>query len=147
MAVASVALRGVSNQGATKLKFALQVNSAPYSGQGSETAYQFARAALQGGHEVYRVFFYFDGIYNALGYSAPPDDEKNFVGRWTCLAIEEDIDLVVCVSAALRRGLSQPEENAHAPLPSLVAKGFRISGLGQWVEAGINADRLIVFGN
>lgn len=30
---------------------------------------------------------------------------------------------------------------------SNIAPGFRISGLGQLIEAGIQADRLIVFGD
>ncbi|MGH8498395.1 MAG: sulfurtransferase complex subunit TusD [Methylococcales bacterium] len=129
------------------MKFALQVNSAPYSGQGSETAYRFAREALQEGHAIFRVFFYFEGIYNALACSGPPDDEKNIVERWSSLATLENIDLVVCVSAATRRGLPQVEDRGDAHLRSLIAKGFRISGLGQWVEAGIEADRLLVFGD
>ncbi|MGH8549479.1 MAG: sulfurtransferase complex subunit TusD [Methylococcales bacterium] len=129
------------------MKFALQVNSAPYSGQGSETAYRFARAVLQDGHEIFRVFFYFEGIYNSLACSGPPDDEKDIVNRWSRLAIEQNIDLVVCVSAAMRRGLAQSENGGDPRLRPLIAKGFRISGLGQWVEAGIQADRLLVFGN
>jgi tRNA 2-thiouridine synthesizing protein D len=47
------------------------------------------------------------------------------------------VDLVVCVAAALRRGIV--DEN--------LAKGFRISGLGQLVESAIQADRLVVFGD
>ncbi|MCI0666831.1 MAG: sulfurtransferase complex subunit TusD [Methylococcaceae bacterium] len=125
----------------------MQVNSAPYSGQGSETAYRFARAALQEGHEIYRVFFYFEGIYNALAQSGPPDDEKDIVKRWASLAIQQNIDLVICVSAAMRRGLAQPQHSGGSGVHSLVARGFRISGLGQWVEAAIEADRLLVFGD
>lgn len=129
------------------MKFALQVNSAPYSGQGSESAYRFTKAALQEGHEVFRVFFYFEGIYNALDCAGLPDDEKNIVERWSDLAIRENIDLVVCVSAAMRRGLTQTVTGSDPPYPSRIAKGFRISGLGQWVEAGIEADRLLIFGD
>jgi tRNA 2-thiouridine synthesizing protein D len=129
------------------LRFALQVNSAPYSGQGSATAYRFATAALQAGHEIYRVFFYFDGAYTALGGSGPPDDEKNLVKCWSRLALEQNIDLVVCVSAATRRGLLRSDEIGGPPLQSIIAAGFRISGLGQWVDAGIEADRLLIFGD
>ena len=39
-------------------------------------------------------------------------------------------------AAALRRGIK--EEN--------LAEGFRISGLGQLIESGIQADRLVTFG-
>jgi tRNA 2-thiouridine synthesizing protein D len=47
------------------MKFALLVSEGPYTHQASDTAYQFASAALQKGHEVMRVFFYHDGVYNA----------------------------------------------------------------------------------
>ena len=136
---------GMVFQRVKQLKFALQVNSAPYSSQGSETAYRFAKAAMQLGHEGDRVFFYFDGVYNALGYSAPPEDEKNVVGLWTTLAAQKKIDLVVCVSAVQRRGWAHNESDNDS-LQGLVAKGFRISGLGQWVDAAIKADRTLTFG-
>jgi tRNA 2-thiouridine synthesizing protein D len=129
------------------LKFALQVNSAPYSGQGSENAYRFVQAALSEGHEIRRVFFYFDGAYNALALSSPPDDEKNIIGRWSALAIQRNVDLVVCVSAAMRRGIAPAEDPAQAGLEPWIARGFRISGLGQWIEAAIEADRVLVFGD
>ena len=57
--------------------------------------------------------------------------------NWAKLAEEHKVDLVVCVAAALRRGIK--DEN--------LAAGFRISGLGQLVEAGIQADRLVTFGD
>ncbi|MGR9106986.1 MAG: sulfurtransferase complex subunit TusD [Gammaproteobacteria bacterium] len=129
------------------MKFALQINSPPYSGQGSDTAYCFAKTALQEGHAITRIFFYFDGIYNALGFSGPPDDEKNIIQRWSDLAIEWNIDLVLCVSAATRRGLAPTDDPDSPGTPGLLAKGFRISGLGQWVEAAIQAERLVVFGD
>lgn len=39
------------------MKFSIQVNEGPYTHQASDTAYKFTRAALEGGHEIYRVFF------------------------------------------------------------------------------------------
>ena len=44
---------------------------------------------------------------------------------------------MVCVAAALRRGIK--DEN--------LAPGFRISGLGQLIESGIQADRYVTFGD
>jgi tRNA 2-thiouridine synthesizing protein D len=44
---------------------------------------------------------------------------------------------VVCVAAALRRGI----------VADSLAPGFRISGLGQLIDAGIKSDRLVVFGD
>ena len=119
------------------MKFGIVINEGPYQHQSSDTAYQFARAAIAGGHVVWRVFFYHDGVNNASKLTAPPQDDRNVVTRWARLAEEHKVDLVVCVAAALRRGIQ--EEN--------LAQGFRISGLGQLVEAGIKCDRLITFGD
>ncbi len=119
------------------MKFGIVINEGPYQHQSSDTAYQFAKAAIAGGNEVWRVFFYHDGVNNASKLTAPPQDDRNVVARWTKLAEEHKVDLVVCVAAALRRGIQ--EEN--------LAQGFRISGLGQLVEAGIKCDRLITFGD
>ena len=82
-----------------------------------------------------------------MRYAAPPEDETSITRRWSELAALHSIDLVVCVSAAQRRGLLTTEEAAHAgPQGNDVAAGFRISGLGQWAEAVLEADRVIIFG-
>ena len=107
------------------MKFGLFVGAGPYTHQASDSAYQFARAALGKGHEIQRVFFYHDGVYNATKLTEPPQDDRHIV------------DLVVCVAAALRRGIKD----------ELLAPGFRISGLGQLVDSGIKADRLVSFGD
>ena len=39
------------------MKFAIQVNEGPYQHQASDSAYFFTKAALEKGHEVFRVFF------------------------------------------------------------------------------------------
>ena len=119
------------------MKFGILINEGPYQHQASDSAYLFCKAALAKGHEVMRVFFYNDGVNNATRLTEPPLDDRNIVNRWSRLAKEHGIDLVVCVAAALRRGIR--DEN--------LAEGFRISGLGQLVEAGIQADRLVTFGD
>jgi tRNA 2-thiouridine synthesizing protein D len=106
------------------MKFGILVNEGPYTHQASDTAYQFTKAALEKGHKIHRVFFYHDGVNNATKLTEPPQDDRNIVQRWQKLA-------------ALRRGLK--EEN--------LAEGFRISGLGQLIESGIQADRLVTFGD
>ncbi|MGH8672199.1 MAG: sulfurtransferase complex subunit TusD [Burkholderiales bacterium] len=119
------------------MKFGLLVNEGPYTHQAPDTAYLFAKSALEKGHQIQRVFFYHDGVNNATKYTEPPQDDRHIVNRWSKLAQEHGIDLVVCVAAALRRGIKDPS----------LAPGFRISGLGQLVESGIQADRLVVFGD
>lgn len=129
------------------MRFAVQINSSPYHSHASDTAYRFIVAALDAGHEIFRVFFYGDGIYHALRFAAPPADESPLAGRWSELAEIHRIDLVVCISAAQRRGLLCGEEaRKRMKSDDDIAPGFRVSGLGQWVEAALEADRLMVFG-
>ena len=119
------------------MKFGLMINEGPYTHQASDTAYQFTKAALANGHEIQRVFFYHDGVNNTTKLTEPPQDDRNIVNMWSELAKEHNLDLVVCVAAALRRGIV--DDN--------LAEGFRISGLGQLIESGVHADRLITFGD
>jgi len=119
------------------MKFGILINEGPYTHQASDSAYQFCKAALAKGHEIHRVFFYHDGVDNATRLTEPPQDDRNIVNRWSKLAADHGVDLVVCVAAALRRGIKD----------EILAPGFRISGLGQLIESGIQADRLLVFGD
>ena len=46
------------------MKLCLVLNEGPYQHQAADTAYHFTRAALAKRHEIYRVFFYHDGVNN-----------------------------------------------------------------------------------
>ena len=124
------------------------MNEGPYTHQASDTAYQFTRAALAAGHEVIRVFFYHDGVNNGTRMTTPPQDERHIVNRWSELGSQHSLDLVVCVAAAQRRGILDADEaKRHGKDGDNLADGFRISGLGQLIEASIEADRLVSFGD
>lgn len=113
------------------------VNEGPFTHQASDSAYHFARAALRKGHRIARVFFYNDGVFNGNRLSEPQSDDRNLVELWSKLGRENDIDLVVCVAAARRRGIKE----------DILKEGFRIAGIGQLIESGIENDRLVVFGD
>ena len=130
------------------MRFGIVVNEGPYTHQASDTAYNFAKAALAGGHEIFRVFFYHDGVNNGTRYTVPPQDDRNLQKQWSELAEKHALDLVVCIAAAQRRGiLDASEAKRQGKDGDNLAPGFRISGLGQLIEAGIEADRLVVFGD
>jgi tRNA 2-thiouridine synthesizing protein D len=119
------------------MKFGILINEGPFTHQASDSAYQFASAALKKGHEITRVFFYHDGVNNSTKLSDPPSDDRNVVKLWSEMAEKDGVELIVCVAAAMRRGIND----------DVLAPGFQISGLGQLIEAGIEADRLVVFGD
>ena len=119
------------------MKIGVMVSEGPYQHEASDSAYLFCKAALEAGHQIDRVFFYHDGVNNATKLTEPPQDDRNVVSRWAKLGEDHGLDLVVCVAAALRRGI----------VDDVLAKGFRISGLGQLVESAIRSDRLVVFGD
>lgn len=119
------------------MRYAIQVNAGPGAAQAAQSAYQFSKAALAEGHEIVRVFFYHEGVYHGYAKTRPSAPEDRIVPDWAGLAAQHAVDLVLCVAAAQRRGL--PE---HDP-----ALGFRMGGLGQWLEACLMADRVLVFGD
>nr|MBS0019942.1 sulfurtransferase complex subunit TusD [Gammaproteobacteria bacterium] len=130
------------------MKFSVLVNEGPYQHEASDSAYHFTKAALEKGHEIFRVFFYHDGVNNGTRLATPPQDDRNITQRWSALAEQHNLDLVVCVAAAQRRGIIDADEmKRHGKDANNIAPGFRISGLGQLIEAGIQADRLITFGD
>jgi len=130
------------------VKLAVMVNEGPYQHQSADSAYQFTKAALDTGHEISRVFFYHDGVNNGTRYGVPPQDDRNITQLWSELSKKHNLDLVVCVAAAQRRGILDADEaKRHGKSGDNIADGFRISGLGQLIEAGIQADRLVVFGD
>lgn len=127
--------------------FSLLVTANPYSSQGQFSAIQFARALLEQGHNLMRVFFYADGVLVASRLHAPPADEINLTKAWAKLAIEKDIELVACVTAANKRGIvNASEAERNALTGNNLDPAFEISGLGQLTEAMLESDRLITFG-
>lgn len=127
--------------------FSIQINEGPYQHQASDSAYQFAKAALGKGHKIFRVFFYHDGVNNATKLAVPPQDDRDLPKLWSELSKENDLDMVVCIAAAQRRGMMDVDEAKRQGFEdNNIAEGFRISGLGQLIEAGIESDRLVVFG-
>ncbi|UUD64400.1 sulfurtransferase complex subunit TusD [Pseudomonas seleniipraecipitans] len=128
------------------MKFAIALFSSP-SAPSSRRALRFAEAALDGGHDIVRLFFYGDGVHSASGNIVSPQDETDVARQWRELIGTRQLDGVVCIAAALRRGvldeaeaLRYQRQAANLPVP------WVLSGLGQLHEAAQLADRLICFG-
>ena len=130
------------------MKLSILVNEGPYQHQAADSAIQFTTAALEKGHDIFRVFFYNDGVNNGTRFAVPPQDDRNITEQWTALAKAHNLDLVVCIAAAQRRGiLDENEAKRQGKDGNNIADGFRISGLGQLIEAGIQSERMVIFGD
>lgn len=128
------------------LTYAILITSAP-SDPCSMTAYHFAQALLDKGHQLSMIFFFNDGVHHANAFTTTPQDEPSPVQQWHKLHEERGVALKACISSALRRGICDPAEQARYELPgNNLDTAFEIAGLGQWVEACIEADRVIRFG-
>ncbi|GAA6152116.1 sulfurtransferase complex subunit TusD [Pseudoteredinibacter isoporae] len=127
------------------MKYLINI-SAPPSSQSSLSALRFCEALLRQEHEIERVFFYGEGVYNANRLLSPPSDENNMEQLWREFAETHHIELVVCIAAAVRRGLLNEEEAKRYDKPaSNIQKPFIVSGLGQLVEASVLSDRTMTF--
>jgi len=109
-------------------------------------ALRFARAAVAKGHRIYRVFFYHAGVALANALTVQPQGEVDVAAQWAAFAEEHDIELAVCIAAALRRGvLSEEDAERYERAGSNVRPPYRIVGLGQWVDAVLESDRVVTF--
>jgi tRNA 2-thiouridine synthesizing protein D len=128
------------------MKFAIAVFSAPQA-PATRRALRFTEAALAAGHEIVRVFFYGDGVHNASANLVVPQDEQDSGAQWRALIQAHALDGVVCIAAALRRGILNTEEATRWERPAAnVLPPLELSGLGQLHEAAQGADRLMCFG-
>ena len=128
------------------MKFAIAL-FAPAHAPSSRRALRFAQAALDGGHEIVRLFFYQDGVHRASGNVVNPQDELDLPREWREFVQQHQLDAVVCIAAALRRGVLNAEEAQRYGKPAAnLDAPWELSGLGQLHEAAQLADRLISFG-
>ncbi|PCJ47188.1 MAG: sulfurtransferase complex subunit TusD [Moraxellaceae bacterium] len=129
------------------MNFALHVTCAPYSKQGNLSALNFARALIEKDHRLTRVFFSSDGVHTGSQLVVCPQDEIDIPACWSELASTNNIELILCISACLKRGLlDEGEAERYEKGSANIRAPFIISGLGQLAEAAITNDRLVTFG-
>ena len=128
------------------MKFVISVLSAS-TAPSTRRALRFAQAALAAGHEIVRVFFYQEGVLTASNNLVVAQDQQDIAKQWQIFIAEHNLDAVVCIAAALRRGvLDQAEAQRYQREAVNLAEGYQLSGLGQLHDALQQADRFISFG-
>jgi len=128
------------------VKFAILLTGAPYSSQAPQSALAFCEAAVAADHEIIQVFLYGDGVHLANKLAAPPADEADWCGRWHDWLVGQHCNATACVASALRRGVIDKAEAERWEKPAAsLERPWRIGGLGDWVQASLEADRVITF--
>lgn len=128
------------------MKIALHVLASP-NHQANHSAFKFSQAAIAQGHQISRVFFSGEAAYTGNYLNTPPQDETNIYEQWCELSDSHGVELILCVAAALKRGiLDETEAKRYNKEQFNCTAPFIISGLGQLVEAAIENDRLVTFG-
>ncbi len=130
------------------MNYTLVIHGAPASSQSCQTALSFAKAALHRGHTVGRIFFFREAVHTGSCLTVAPQGEVDLHQEWKNLGEEHAIDMVICISAALKRGLLDESEAGRYNKPAHnIESPFTVSGLGQLVDGSVSADRVITFGD
>lgn len=128
------------------MKLTILVTSPPTASLTVQQAIQFIELAVREGQAIDNIFFYMDGVNNANAYLHPASDEFNAHHAWSAIAEKFNIPLLVCITAAERRGvidkklaLQNGAEGANLKAPFLQV------GLSDFFERLHNVDRLVQF--
>ena len=91
---------------------------------------------LEKGHRLARVFFYQDGVLNASSLQWRPADETHIETRWREFAQQQQLELALCITGSLGRGITDSKEAERNGLAnSNVQAPWALTGLGQLIEA------------
>ncbi len=117
------------------MKFTINIYCSPDTSPAATSAFRFAKTALEEGHEIYRLFFFNEGVLHAL----KTHNSSNLLQQWQTLIQEHNLDAILCSASAEKRGI---KVNTGTAPP----QGFIISGLGQLIDGIEKSDRIISFG-
>lgn len=81
----------------SSLTYCLVVTGPHYGTEQASSAYLFANALLEKGHQIAQIFFYREGVVNANRLVLPANDEFDLPKAWITLAKRHQIPLHVCV--------------------------------------------------
>lgn len=115
--------------------YLLTLHAAPWSNQSVATACDFAETAISMGKEIKALFLYQDAVLNASNALDIPSDEFNGSERLQALHQKFGVKLMLCVTAASKRGINQDN----------ISKGYTIAGLAEFAEMTTATDKVIQF--
>ena len=127
------------------MKISVVIQGSPQS-QSCATAFEYTKAIIESENEVYRIFFHQDGVLAGNIINGAPGDEPRIGKLWSGLAEKHGLDMVLCSTSALRRGILDKTEARHRDTNSNLLPNFVLGGLGLLMDAIFESDRTITFG-
>jgi tRNA 2-thiouridine synthesizing protein D len=126
--------------------YTILVTGPAYGSQQASSALLFSYALIESGHNLHGIFFYREGVLNANRRVSVSSDEVCMVKAWRTLHQDKKVPLRVCISSALRRGVtgSHGDEELGNGLHNL-HPDFELTGLGIFSESILICDRLVQF--
>lgn len=127
-------------------EYSVLITTSPFHGDSAIRALAFIEGAIANGDTINNIFFYGDGVYHTNNLMLQTGDSHFAHGDWKHLATNHDIQLLVCITAAVKRGIVSQQEahengigfaNLHAP--------FEQAGLGEFFTALHECKRLVQF--
>ncbi|BCE01800.1 sulfurtransferase complex subunit TusD [Marinicellulosiphila megalodicopiae] len=128
------------------MKFSICVVAHPLD-SAHRTAIRFCNALIAKNHQIEQIFFYQDAVILASNLLVPAQDEYPTQQNWLDFSNQNQIELNVCVSAAIKRGVLNDADCArYNKNQSNVHSCFNIVGLGEFLTSMDNADKQVTFG-
>lgn len=127
--------------------YALFVHGSPFQSKACHSALTFAKAIIKSQeHQLKGVFFYQDAVLIGNRFNQNPRDEFDLQLAWQNLSKQHNIELSLCIAAAVRRGIISDQESQRYELDSSnLATLFKLEGLGTLVSLMNDCDKVISF--
>ncbi|PAU81039.1 hypothetical protein CK501_05605 [Halovibrio salipaludis] len=117
------------------LKAAFHITAGPNERQALHSAWCFASALLQAGHSINRIFLQGDAVFLAANPTPASPFRNENANQWERLIAAWSLPATVCIGSAEQRALGE----GH------LRPGWSTGGLGDWVMACTEADRILQF--
>lgn len=127
-------------------EYSVLITSPPFNGDSAQRALSFIKGVISNGDTINHVFFYGDGVYHTNSLMLETGDSLFTYGEWKNLSSAHNVNLMVCITAAVKRGIvSQQEAKENGMGQSNLQAPFQQAGLGEFFTSLHNCERLVQF--
>ena len=127
-------------------EYSILITSSPFQGDTALRALAFAQGVIDNGDVINNVFFYSEGVNHANSLMLKTGDELHALEGWKSLAAEHKVKLLVCITAAVKRGIVSEQEAMENGLAyANLTAPFEQAGLGEFFTALHKCNKLVQF--